>query len=300
MSGMRPRSADLLHFDNNPSAEFLSCQHKGGTIVGMGYDTEAPGGYDPGAYPPVAVTVDIVTFTIVDDQLQILLVRRGQDPFEDRWALPGGFVRPDEDLEAAALRELQEETGIVARPRHLEQLGTYGAPERDPRMRVVTVAYWAILANLPEPRGGGDAADARLFPVVMVEADALQLAFDHDRILAEAVERIRSKLEYTTLAAQFCPPEFTISQLRRVYEAVWNARLEPGNFHRKVTRSPDYLQPTGDHTGPSAGGGRPAAIYQSGDAEYMSPPLTRSPTPRSTYPPPGRKPRPPKEPQADR
>ena len=277
----------------------MSCQHKLDIIVRMGCDTKPPGGYDPGAYPPVAVTVDIITFTIVDDQLQILLVRRGQDPHMGRWALPGGFVRPDEDLEAAALRELKEETGIVARPRHLEQLGTYGAPERDPRMRVVTVAYWAILANLPEPRGGGDAADARLFPVVMVEADALQLAFDHDRILAEAVERIRSKLEYTTLAAQFCPPEFTISQLRRVYEAVWNARLEPGNFHRKVTRSPDYLKLTGDHTGPTPGGGRPAAIYQSGDAEYMSPPLTRSPTPRSTYSP-RRKPRPPKEPPADR
>lgn len=251
---------------------------------------EAPDGYDPRVYPPVAVTVDVVTFTIVDDQLQILLVRRGQDPFEGRWALPGGFVRDDEDLEAAALRELREETAIVARPRHLEQLGTYGTPNRDPRMRVVTVAYWAILANLPEPRGGGDAADARLFPVVMVEADALQLAFDHDKIVAEAVERIRSKLEYTTLAAQFCPPEFTITQLRRVYEAVWNARLEPANFHRKVTRSPDYLQRTGGQTGPTAGGGRPAAFYQTGEAEYVS-----SPIPRSTYSP-RHEPRPPEQP----
>ena len=246
----------------------------------MGCDTKAPDGYDPRAYPPVAVTVDVVAFTIVDEQLQILLVRRGQEPYKGRWALPGGFVRPDEDLEGAARRELKEETGIAPGEAYIEQLGTYGRPDRDPRMRVVTIAYWAILANLPEPRGGGDAADARLFPVVMVEADALELAFDHYEIIAEAVERIRSKLEYTTLAAQFCPPEFTISQLRRVYEAVWNARLEPANFHRKVTRTPGYLRSTGDRTDPSAGGGRPAAIYQTGDADYVSSPIPRSPARR--------------------
>ena len=246
----------------------------------MGSDTRAPGGYEPHDYPPVAVTVDVVTFTIVDDQLQVLLVRRGQDPYIGDWALPGGFVLPDEDLDAAARRELKEETGVVATQGYLEQLGTYGTPERDPRMRVVTVAYWAILANLPEPRGGGDAADADLFPVVMVEADALQLAFDHDKIIAEAVERVRSKLEYTTLAAQFCPPEFTISQLRRVYEAVWNARLEPANFHRKVTRTPGYLRSTGDRTDPSAGGGRPARTYQTGDVAPISLPIQRSPTKR--------------------
>lgn len=246
----------------------------------MGCDTKAPDGYDPRAYPPVAVTVDLVTFTIVADQLQILLVRRGQHPYKGRWALPGGFVRPDEDLKAAARRELEEETGVAADHAYLEQLGTYGRPDRDPRMRVVTVAYWAILANLPEPRGGGDAVEADLFPVVMVEADALELAFDHARIIKEAVERVRSKLEYTTLAAQFCPPEFTISQLRRVYEAVWNARLEPANFHRKVTRTPGYLRSTGGRTDPSAGGGRPAAIYQTGDADYISSPIPRSPTRR--------------------
>ena len=242
----------------------------------MGKDTKATEGYDPRAYPPVAVTVDLVTFSIVDDQLHILLVRRGEDPFKDRWALPGGFVREDEDLEQAARRELWEETGVVAKPSHLEQLGTYGTPDRDPRMRVVTVAYWAILANLPEPRGGGDAADAHLFPVIRVESGALELAFDHDKIIAEAVERVRSKLEYTTLAAQFCPPEFTISQLRRVYEAVWNARIEPANFHRKVTSSPGYLRSTGDRTEPAPGGGRPAAKYLPGDAKYVSSPILRS------------------------
>ena len=250
----------------------------------MGYDTKSPDGYDPRAYPPVAVTVDVITFTIVGDQLQILLVRRGQDPYEGRWALPGGFVRPDEDLEKAALRELQEETGVITESPYLEQLGTYGRPDRDPRMRVVTVAYWAILGNRLEPTGGGDAADARLFPVVMVEADALELAFDHGRIIKEAVERVRSKLEYTTLAARFCPPEFTVTQLRRVYEAVWNARIEPANFHRKVTRSPDYLRSTGDRTDPTAGGGRPARTYRHGRARYISSPIPRSSSPSDPGP----------------
>ena len=263
----------------------------------MGYDTKPPDGYDPRAYPPVAVTVDVVTFTIVNDQLQILLIRRGQDPHKGRWALPGGFVRPEEGLETAALRELEEETGVAAEPRHLEQLGTYGMPDRDPRMRVVTVAYWAILGNLPEPKGGGDAAEARLFPVVMVEADALELAFDHGKIIKEAVERVRSKLEYTTLAAQFCPPEFTISQLRRVYEAVWNARIDPANFHRKVTTSPDFLRSTGDLTDPRARGGRPARMYSPGEAEYISSPIMRSPSPRPT--PRRRRPRPEQPPASE-
>jgi len=215
---------------------------------------------------------------------------------EPRGALPGGFVRQNEDLEAAALRELHEATAVTAEPRHLEQLGTYGRPDRDPRMRVVTVAYWAILANLPEPKGGGDAAEASLFPVVMVEAQALKLAFDHGKIIKEAVERVRSKLEYTTLAAQFCPPEFTISQLRRVYEVVWNARIDPANFHRQVTTSPDFLRSTGDLTDPRARGGRPARMYSPGEAEYISSPIMRSPsspTPRRRRPSP-------KEPPADR
>ena len=110
--------------------------------------------YDPRAYPPVAVTVDVAVFTIRDDALQVLLIQRGGEPYLGAWALPGGFVRPDEDLDEAAARELGEETGLRADGWHLEQLGSYGAPERDPRMRVVTVAYWAICSELPALRGG--------------------------------------------------------------------------------------------------------------------------------------------------
>ena len=185
----------------------------------------------------MAVTVDVAVFTIRDDALQMLLIERGGEPFLGALALPGGFVQPDEDLDQAAARELAEETGLRAGTWHLEQLASYGAPDRDPRMRVVTVAYWAIAADLPAVRGGGDAVAATLMPVEQIERGGVRLAFDHDRLVRETVERTRSKLEYTALAASFCPPAFTIGQLRRVYEAVWNTRLDPGNFQRNVQES---------------------------------------------------------------
>ena len=207
------------------------------TIYFCSVASGTPSGYDPRDYPPFAVTVDVAVFTIRDDTLHVLLIRRGQDPFKGHFALPGGFVKPDEDLDQAAARELAEETGLRDGSWHLEQLGSYGAPDRDPRMRVVTVAYWAICADLPGLRAGGDAAAAMLKPVEEIELGYVSLAFDHERIVRDAVERTRSKLEYTALAAKFCPPEFTIAQLRRVYEAVWRTHLDPGNFQRSVQES---------------------------------------------------------------
>ena len=139
---------------------------------------------------------------------------------------------------------------------HLEQLGSYGAPERDPRMRVLSVAYWEIAADLPVLRGGGDAAAAALTPVQEIEHGRVLLAFDHERIVRDAVERTRSKLEYTALAAKFCPPEFTIGQLRRVYETVWNTRLDPGNFQRNVQKSSAFekrIEAASAPRGPLAG-----------------------------------------------
>ena len=235
--------------------------------------------YNAGDYPPFAVTVDVAIFTIVSDALQVLLVERGEPPFLGSWALPGGFVRPDENLDEAANRELLEETGVDARSAHLEQLGTFGSPDRDPRMRVVTVAYWAILGDLSElhPAAGSDARDAGLVPVSKVEAGGLKLAFDHSAIIHEAIERTRSKLEYTTLATAFCPPEFTISQLRKVYEAVWNTQLDPGNFHRKVKNTRDFVQPVGAYSDPGEEGGRPAELYAPGPALMMDSPLDRGP-----------------------
>ena len=200
------------------------------------------GDYNPRDYPPVAVTVDVALFAIRRDELYILLIQRGVEPFAGAWALPGGFVQPGEDLDAAAARELAEETGVTEDAIYLEQLRSYGSPERDPRMRVVTVAYWGACASLPAPSGSSDAAHAELVRVSQVEEGDIELAFDHESIVRDALERVRAKLEYTALAARFCPPEFTISELRNVYETVWNTKLDPGNFQRKVRENRSFQQ----------------------------------------------------------
>jgi 8-oxo-dGTP diphosphatase len=219
------------------------------------------------------VTVDLVVLTIREHTLQILVVQRGEAPYKNKWALPGGFVREDEDLDTAAARELEEETALTRGEVHLEQLATFGAPRRDPRMRVVTVAYLALAADLPQPRAGTDAVDARWQPVDEL-LDKGELAFDHAEILHIGVERARSKLEYTPLGTAFCPPEFTVSELRRVYEVVWGTQLDPRNFHRKATKTEGFLVPT-DHT-TTRDGGRPARLYRAGSNKLLYPPLLRS------------------------
>lgn len=218
---------------------------------------------------PMSVTVDLTILTVREGTLCVLLVRRGVPPFAGRWALPGGYVLPDEDLLTAAQRELREETSL--HDLHLEQLATYGSPGRDPRGRTVTVAHLALTSGLGTPTAGTDAAAAQWWPV----ADALreELAFDHDEILRDGIERARAKLEYSSLGATFCPPEFTISQLREVYEAVWGERLDPRNFHRKVTKTPGFLEETGRTS--SAEPGRPAKLYRRGPVDQLNPPITR-------------------------
>jgi 8-oxo-dGTP diphosphatase len=223
--------------------------------------------YSPSDFPPFAVTVDLVVLTVRSDALCALLVRRGEAPFRGRWALPGGFVQVAESVDAAAARELAEETGVSGL--HLEQLGTYGEPRRDPRMRVVSVAYLALAPDLPVPVAGTDAAAASWVPVSEVGA----LAFDHAQILADGVERARAKLEYTPLGTAFCAPEFTVAELRRVYEIVWGQTVDPRNFHRKVTGVDGLLEPTGETT--TRDGGRPAALFRRGPATTLHPPLVR-------------------------
>lgn len=222
------------------------------------------------SHPPFAVTVDLVVLTLRAGRLCVLLVVRGEEPFAGRAALPGGFVLPAEDLDTAALRELAEETGVSVPGVHLEQLRSYGRPDRDPRMRTVSVAYLALAPALAEAVGGTDAAAASWTAVTDVPA----LAFDHDEILADGLERARAKLEYTTLATAFCPPEFTVADLRAVYEAVWGTPLDPRNFHRKVTRTDGFVEPTGRLVR-GADGGRPAQVYRPGHLAQLNPPLTR-------------------------
>ncbi|HEY7144219.1 MAG TPA: NUDIX domain-containing protein [Streptosporangiaceae bacterium] len=244
--------------------------------------------YDPRAFDPVAVTVDVVTLTIRDDALHVLLVQRGGPPYAGRWALPGGFVRSGpaaEDLEDAAVRELAEETGQRPGRLHLEQLATYGAPGRDPRMRVISVAYLVFAPELPEPQAGSDAESAAWVPVGSLglaegsgqrPGTTRKLAFDHARILADGLERARSKLEYTPLAAAFVGERFTITELRAVYESVWGERLHAGNFHRKVLSVPGFVEGTGETTqsgGPR--GGPRARLYRAGDARLLHPALLR-------------------------
>lgn len=217
------------------------------------------------------LTVDLVILTVRENLLHVLVIDRGHEPYQGRAALPGGFLRAGEDLREAAERELAEETSLDGTALHLEQLATYGAPDRDPRGRVVSVAYLTIAPGLPIPAAGSDARNARWAPVDQVRG---ALAFDHSTILDDAVERARGRLEFTTLATAFCGQTFTIGDLRNVYEVVWGMPLDPRNFSRKVANTEGFVQPTGAKRIPETG--RPATLYRRGPAHTLSPPLMRN------------------------
>jgi 8-oxo-dGTP diphosphatase len=228
-------------------------------------------GYDPGQFPSIAVTVDIAILTVREHELCALLVRRGVHPYRGDWALPGGFVQLDEDLDQAAERELTEETGVAAHT-HLEQLRCYGTPGRDPRMRVVSVAYLAFMADPPGPVAGTDAAEARFVPIAEVLDGRRALAFDHGAILTDAVDRARAKLEYTSLATTLLDEPFTMGDLRRVYETVWGGPLHPANFRRKVLATPDFVTPTGERRSTGRGW---AELYARGGTAQLHPAILR-------------------------
>src|SRR5436305_153378 len=180
-------------------------------------------------YPRAALTVDCVVFGFDEGDLKVLLIERGLEPFKGRWALPGGFVRVDETLDTAARRELQEEAGLSNV--FLEQLYTFGAVGRDPRERVVSVAYYALV-KLSEhsAKAATDAANARWFAAAKVP----RLAFDHAEILASAIERLKGKVRYQPIGFELLPPKFTLSQLQHLYEAVLETNLDKRNFRKKV------------------------------------------------------------------
>ncbi|MCI0337881.1 MAG: NUDIX hydrolase [Acidobacteria bacterium] len=183
-------------------------------------------------YPRPSVTVDIVIFTIAEDDLKVLLVRRGVEPFKGRWALPGGFVEIKESLEQAAARELKEEVGVTNV--YLEQLYTFGDPKRDPRGRVISVAYFALIdAERQRIVAASDAADAEWHSVFNPKLGA-KLAFDHKEILDYAVWRLRNKIEWTTVGYELLSKKFTLSELQRVYEIILQRPVDKRNFRKKI------------------------------------------------------------------
>jgi 8-oxo-dGTP diphosphatase len=217
--------------------------------------------YDAARYDRPSVTVDVVIFTLIERELHVLLVRRKRWPHEGMWAIPGGFVQMDESLETAARRELEEETGV--RDLYLEQLYTFGDPGRDPRTRVISVAYIALVrADKQKLRVSEESMDVRWFPVSRLPG---QLAFDHDTILATALARLRSKLEYTTLAFELLPEVFSILELKHIYDQIWGAdpleggkKIDKGNFYRKL-KDANILEDTGMRR---EGRGRPTVLYR--------------------------------------
>ena len=199
--------------------------------------------YDVEAFHRPSVTVDIVIFTILDADLKVLLIQRGQHPFKSAWALPGGFVRvgpsaddQGEDLEEAAARRLHEETRLPRGSLYLEQLGAFGRAGRDPRTRVITVAYYALVRpDLAPFVSAGEGAAATAW-VSVDELPKRTLAFDHEEIIKTALERIRSKMEETNIAFELVPETFSIPELRAVYEVIKGTAYDPGNFRRRFNR----------------------------------------------------------------
>src|SRR5919106_804845 len=236
---------------------------------------QVPANYDPSQFPAFAVTVDVVILTMSEGALHVVLVRRGEEPFQGMWAIPGGFKRPTETLDEAAKRELREETGVDAASL-LAQFGAYGDPERDPRMNVVTIGYVAVIRDVGAIVAGSDAADAALMPVSEVLTGKLPLAFDHLRILRDAIERVRVELEVSGIATAFVGTTFTMAELRAVYEAIWGVQLDAANFRRSVVAEDGWVIPTGRHARPGPAGGRPAELYRPGRAWMHGVPIHRT------------------------
>lgn len=205
------------------------------------------------SYPHPAVTTDVVLFTIEEGELKVLLIQRAADPYRDHWSLPGGFIEIDEDLEAGALRELEEETGVTGV--WLEQLYTFGRPDRDPRERVITVAYYALAPiDRLHTRAASDARDVSWFAWKALPP----LAFDHRGIIDFAHRRLAAKLDYSTIALQFMPDRFTLGDLQKVYEIIRGEALDKRNFRKRV-RSWDNIESTGEQR--RNGNHRPARLF---------------------------------------
>ena len=217
-------------------------------------DARAGNGYLPEVVERPALSVDVVAFSLRENDLKVLLIRRGAPPYKGKWAVPGGFVRLNEGLDEAALRELEEETGV--RDVYLEQLYTFGALKRDPRGRVVTVAYFALVPDDVQARAGDEAAEAAWHSMY----DLPELAFDHAEILKYALQRLRYKLEYTSVGFELLPNEFTLTNLQTAYEIVLGEKLDKRNFRRRILQAEILVETNRYREG--EGQGRPARLYR--------------------------------------
>lgn len=265
--------------------------------------------YDPSEFPRFAVTVDIAVFTLMDlpvppksgqaprKELAAVLIVRGGDTEAGRYALPGGFVHIDEDLSAAALRELHEEAGLELPTSAIHQFRAYGDPDRDPRMRVVTVAHTALTSIDVALEAGTDAKEVEIVPVRKVLEGEISLAFDHDQILRDALEFVQVLVEETSAILELCPESFTLTELRHACEAVWGFEVDRATFNKRVLNIEGFLEPEDSEISyPSQSGdyemlslsvqpssiramsntrGRPAKHYRRGWADTLHPPLLR-------------------------
>ena len=213
-----------------------------------------PENYDPTKFDRPSVTVDVVIFSLADDALQVLLIKRESPPFAQMWAIPGSFIKMDESLEEAAVRALADETGVE--DVYTEQLYTFGKPGRDPRTRVITVAYFALVPHdAIHHKAGRDASETSWFAVSKLPS----LAFDHAEIVEYAYRRLRYKLEYTSVGFQLLPDVFTLTELQKAYEIILSEQLDKRNFRRKILAA-EILEETGEKK--KDGEGRPAMLYR--------------------------------------
>jgi 8-oxo-dGTP diphosphatase len=236
-------------------------------------DPDGPGGFGPHNRPEVVVTVDVVLLALRNGELSTLLVERGREPHQGAWALPGSVVESGEKLVPAAVRAVAGRTGVAVEPERLEQLATFADPDRDPRTRVLSVGFIAVVERATPP-AGGDVASGRWWAVddVLVEKGPTT-AFDHRDILRAGVEVVAEKFERSDLAISMIEAPFTLGELRRAYETVWGASLEPANFRRKILATPSFVEPTGLLRGVTTG--RPAELYRRGRGIRLHPPLVR-------------------------
>lgn len=209
-------------------------------------------------YPHPAVTTDCVIFGFDGNSLQVLLIERGIEPYKGRWAFPGGFLNPNETAEAGALRELREETGLTGA--YIEQFHAYTEPNRDPRERVITIAYYALV-RIQEVRGGDDAANAKWFPIESVP----QLAFDHDRILRDAMRQLRERIHFEPIGFELLPEKFTMKDLQMLYEAILDVKFDRRNFAKKMMHY-ELLNQLNETVWPTAK--REAQLYTFNKAKY--------------------------------